>query len=279
MPDPKRLEESYARLYDDILDNDKWLALGAEAFGLYCAALVYCHRNDTDGRIHVLRLRNLLQIRAPLRVAGKLVSAKLFERDGDWFAIHDYTLHQTTRSEREEGRLRFRQYGLKGAAIRWGHDYPNEGANSHPNEPPNDKVKGKVKGKGVESSIQPSLLTAEEPTDDPVKRVFETWRDAFARGPRTILDNKRRRVIEAALKTYSPKELEDAIFGYTRDPWPDRKVRNDLTLLLRDAEHIEAGMRLRSALVDYGPRGGEMEPVGRVMNRSAEPRGIGEPED
>ena len=77
------------------------------------------------------------------------------------------------------------------------------------------------------------------------RKVFDTWVEATGREPkRTRLDQKRRRVIVAALKTHLLEDVLDAVTGWKHDPFyrgeNDRgKTYNDLGLLLRDAEHIE----------------------------------------
>jgi hypothetical protein len=285
MPDPNRVTESWVKLYDDLLEHPKMVEAGPEAFALYCATLLYCHRNDTDGRIHAAKLRGLLDLSKPMTVAAKLVAAKLFERSGDWFQVHDYTLHQTSHADR----ARWREYGLQGAAIRWANRHRNEGPDREAKGPPSEPLIAKERGKRKEdisiSSIshlnqEPELkLTGIEVAPEmPVLRVFDEWCKAFNRGPRTALDGQRKQVIQRALKTYTADELVMAIQGYTHDPWPERKRRNEITLLLRDAQHIEEGMALmRRVDMTYTTRGGEMQTPGQII--AAAPRGVGEPDD
>ena len=81
----------------------------------------------------------------------------------------------------------------------------------------------------------------------PVDRVFAHWRQGFGH-PKAVLDSKRRRVIAAALATYSEADLCHAIDGYRNSPHHmghnDRAtVYDDVALFLRDAQHIDAGLR------------------------------------
>lgn len=76
-----------------------------------------------------------------------------------------------------------------------------------------------------------------------IAAVFDAWRDATGR-ERVALDEKRRSKIRAALKMYPVQDVIDAVRGWRKDSFycgdNDRgKTYNELTLLLRDAEHIE----------------------------------------
>lgn len=87
-----------------------------------------------------------------------------------------------------------------------------------------------------------------QPVTDPrVGRVFEHWK-ATHNHPRAQLDPKRRKVIVHALKTYAEADLCQAISGYLNSPHHmgenERNTRyDDLELFLRDAKHIDAGLR------------------------------------
>ena len=109
------------------------------------------------------------------------------------------------------------------------------------------------------SSLTPDsgLLTADrlmvpsEPVapkrDGPVERIFQHWQAEF-RKQRSALDGKRRRTIEAALKLHDEPTLCQAISGYRNSPHhmgenDQRTVYDDIGLFLRDATHIENGLK------------------------------------
>lgn len=76
-----------------------------------------------------------------------------------------------------------------------------------------------------------------------VDDVFAAWKVATGR-ERVALDDKRKRKIVAALKLYPVDDVLDAVRGWQNDPFycgeNDRHtIYNEITLLLRDAEHIE----------------------------------------
>lgn len=81
----------------------------------------------------------------------------------------------------------------------------------------------------------------------PVDRIFEHWQTEY-RKPRAVLDGKRRRTIQAALKAYDEATLREAITGYKNSPHhmgenDRRTVYDDVELFLRDSNRIEAGLR------------------------------------
>ena len=86
------------------------------------------------------------------------------------------------------------------------------------------------------------------PTErDEVAEVFEHWRTTWNH-PRAALDAKRAKLIRERLKHYDAATLCQAITGYTHSPHHcgrnDRNtVYDDLGLLLRDAAHVDAGLR------------------------------------
>lgn len=81
----------------------------------------------------------------------------------------------------------------------------------------------------------------------PVEVVFDTWRTTFNH-PKAVLDKKRRRTIEYALVLYSAEHLQASIRGYKNSPHhmgqnANGTVYDDISLMLRDAAHIDQGLR------------------------------------
>jgi hypothetical protein len=76
-----------------------------------------------------------------------------------------------------------------------------------------------------------------------VDLVFEAWKTSTGR-TRVKLDEKRRRLIRNALKSYDLDDVLAAVDGWRFSPMhagdnERQTVYNDLSLLLRDGEHIE----------------------------------------
>lgn len=79
-----------------------------------------------------------------------------------------------------------------------------------------------------------------------VENVFSHWQSTFGK-QRAVLDPKRRRLIAAAIKSYSEEDIKNCITGYSKSDFHmGKNDRNkpfvDLELLLRDAKHIEEGL-------------------------------------
>lgn len=90
-------------------------------------------------------------------------------------------------------------------------------------------------------------LSGDAPDREVVDRVFEHWRTVHGH-PQAKLDAKRRKLIRDALKGYSEADVCQSISGYKNSPHHqgqnDRATVYDaIELLLRDAKHIDAGLR------------------------------------
>lgn len=101
------------------------------------------------------------------------------------------------------------------------------------------------------TSMEPSLPSSKLDRRSPLAVVFGSWQEATGKR-RAVLDGKRTRLINAALKQYPLDDIVDAVRGWQNVPHNrgenDRStVYNDLELLLRDAQHIE---RFRDAWRD-----------------------------
>lgn len=109
-------------------------------------------------------------------------------------------------------------------------------ASPSPSPSPNHKSQKKV----------PTEPVPQERDREAVDRVFDHWKSVHAH-PRAKIDDKRRRVIRAALTSYSADDLCESISGYLNSPHHmgvnDRGTRyDDIELFLRDAKHIDAGL-------------------------------------
>jgi len=74
--------------------------------------------------------------------------------------------------------------------------------------------------------------------------IFTYWQTAMNH-PKAKLDQKRQRVIERALKDYSATDLKRAIDGCASSEFhmgvnPQKQKYDDISLILRDAQHIES---------------------------------------
>lgn len=107
-------------------------------------------------------------------------------------------------------------------------------------------------------AVDPSTNGSGHPKrPDAVAEVFGHWQEAMGKR-RAVLDEKRRNCIRARLREgHSVDDLRKAVDGYRASPWhrganERRQVYDSLTLILRDAEHVERGMALAD---EHGPPG------------------------
>jgi hypothetical protein len=83
-------------------------------------------------------------------------------------------------------------------------------------------------------------------TNDPIQTVFDHWVSVAwnGRGVKPRLTDKRRRLIERAVRDYDVETCILAVNGNSTSQWhqgqnPGRKRYNSIELILRDAEKIE----------------------------------------
>jgi hypothetical protein len=251
---------SWARLDDSYSEHPKVLRAwqrDARAVGLHAQAIAYAARYGTDGRIPYEWLEQKIPSAAHRRRALQvLVDTGLFDVDerGNVF-IHDFLDYNGSSEERSAQISRARsEAGRRGAAARWQRDpepsEPMANANSKPMANANGKTERQnapdpTRPLNSNSHVEPGLDETEDSRRaGVVDRVFAAWRQATGKTARTRLDPKRRRTIANAAKTYPEQDLIDAVRGWRHSPHhrgenPQRMVYNDITLLLRDAEHIE----------------------------------------
>lgn len=99
--------------------------------------------------------------------------------------------------------------------------------------------------------------------------VFEHWQKVFSH-PKAVLDDKRRRLIDARLKQFTVDDLKAAIDGYKLSPFhqgqnDDGKVFDSVELIMRDAHHVEEGQRFLRAPPRPPPKIEVLSPVERVL--------------
>ncbi len=94
------------------------------------------------------------------------------------------------------------------------------------------------------ADAETALVLQSEISVSPAVQVFRAWVTSTGRSGRTVLDDKRQRLIVRALAAYELEDVLDAVDGWRFDAHHrgenDRgRPYNDLGLILRDPEHIE----------------------------------------
>lgn len=169
---------------------------------------------------------------------------------------------------------------IKDLLIKWEASVSPHGVLS---EPSLSEGKGREQGKegkgtGSNGAHAPVAPAPAVPVRDEVLEVFQHWTTTMGH-PKAKLDDKRKRAIRNALKLgYSAENLKAAIDGCKLSPFHqgqnDRsEVYDELTLVLRDAGHIDKFIRLASAspaLMKLSPAGRQTALAGMEWLREGE---------
>lgn len=117
----------WVKLDDRFVDHEKVASLDPElrpfCIELHVAAMCYCGRELTDGRIphgQVRRLADFSPHRVEIaRVVEELVDVGLWDSYGRGYEIHDWLEFNPSKAEVEERRAKRAAAGTKGAKERW----------------------------------------------------------------------------------------------------------------------------------------------------------------
>lgn len=108
----------WTKLDDSLLDHEKVFLAGdligrngpAIAIGLYSIGLMWTNKHLTDGHLPAAVVKRWRHVDNPLRAADAMVSAGLWEKNGNGFIVHDFHDHNPTaeavKKKREQDRLR-----------------------------------------------------------------------------------------------------------------------------------------------------------------------------
>lgn len=79
-----------------------------------------------------------------------------------------------------------------------------------------------------------------------VQRVYDHWREARGktRANYERMSDGRRKKIQARLREFSVDDLCRAIDGIAHDPWPDRAMQDDITIVFRSTEQVDKFLEL-----------------------------------
>lgn len=106
------------------------------------------------------------------------------------------------------------------------------------------------------SQLQVELFVVDNASEGPpsinggsngaVSEVYAHWRSerGKTRSNYDAMSPKRKAVIEARLKEFTVDDLRHAIDGVGCDPWPDRKLHDDLLIIFRNHEQVDKFLEL-----------------------------------
>jgi hypothetical protein len=269
-------KERYARLMGGCWRNPKVRRLSLEARGVLLMAWSYAADQATDGAVPL----EMIEAWARGRYRKLLAELTGGERpfltvaDGAIDAMaRDWTEHNIAVSEWETKLASDRKRKRNRGDFPTGNppDIPTGNPGGNPTGIPPTFQHGALDEDEDEDedcsqrTPDPSETSAAEPEPPvrgkprvpaaDVRGVFEHWRAKLGKSAAAKLDRKREARIRWALDAYGAESVRRCIDGYAASPWHlgqnDRGQRyDDLTLWLRDAEHVERGI----AMAEQGPR-------------------------
>jgi hypothetical protein len=211
---------------------------------MWCGYLAACKRNSLAPGTFTYAEG------AEMEAVTKLLGAPIdvgFTLD-DFFALTG-KLHQTKRRKEKGGRIVHVECSNWAD---WNRDYQRE----HDRE---RKQKQRARAGSTNGSHDSSKAAGDS---EEVRRVFDHWVKARKKGDRVSLTEGRRRVIKTRLKEFTADDLCRAIDGVARDPWPERKLHDDLTKIMSNKEKVENWLAMAdTAARREAPRPVEDEPA------------------
>jgi len=269
----------WLKLSTDITRDFKMRRLDPTHRWIWVACLVIARRSKEPGALmagegfaaSVEDIADEAGIREPDVVQAALdafVSLKMMHRDGESYVVSGFLKHQYDHpsdlpdARREKANKRkLRPYSEATPTVLRGNSETEVDVEvERDREPEVDRESTTLSASPTAEEPSSSEEPAENPRNeqigmfpatalppavkppDPVALVFDAWRESAS--PNAKLDDKRRKAIQDGLKLYPAGDLVDAVRGWRHDPFSrgenDRQRKyNELTLLLRDAAHIE----------------------------------------
>lgn len=216
------------QFHDDPRIRSTWLAC-PPSLGLHVMALTYSAAHLLDGHVDQSWVREKIPGAAARRKAiAALVDSGLWLVNGDGWVIRNYLRYNPSRAKVEEDR-------------RADSERKARGRQSDSRESPAGIQTDSARIPPVPSRPVPSSPT--EKNTGEVEQVWESWLAATGRS-RSVLDAKRKRIIDAALKSHGLDDCLAAVRNIGADPWAgganDRgKPFNGIEHALGSAERIE----------------------------------------
>lgn len=123
----------------------------------------------------------------------------------------------------------------------------------------------------VEVEVRPSVATQPTVSSD-LQKVYDHWRTKRGRSRSNYdkISDKRRLKIGCRLREFSADELCTAIDNLQFDPWPDRAMFDDITVIFRCQEQVEKFLDMADTVssLDKRPNGSHPAPNWRDIIRA-----------
>jgi hypothetical protein len=287
----------FARVQGTITWHRKTLSVSDAAVGVFFRMLGHCAEHLTDGAVPG-PVAAAIASRSP-GTLDELVAAEFLTRTSEGFEVVNYLVHNISRSEVEASRdsARERKQRSRNPALKRLSRVTDAVTDAEPQRDVtcDSRVTGRVTSASVtEQEVKVNVkeeveeeeysssshstgvdLPTQPKLSGDVRRVFDHWRTTLGHD-RAVLDDKRRRKIEAAIKSHGVETALAAIDGCAssdwhmgRDPNSNGKRFDDLTLILRDAEKIEKFAEMAST-----SRGQQSLPAAKVVAIGTKPPAV-----
>lgn len=217
----------WVRIDEHFADHPKVVQAGPEAMALYIAGLCYCNRFQTDGAIPRAKARTLLELPDVDTTIKRLVTATLWEEQGDGrYQVHDYLEYQPSKEEVAEERRKRQAAGKAGGLAK--------ARASAKAKPVAKTYPGSVPDSGSDSATEPE--TDSKPSSLPAEddmRFSEFWEAYPKRNGKRIGKSQAQAVWKRRTKVERVKALA-AVVNY-------RQACDDGITIAKDAHRWLSG--------------------------------------
>lgn len=233
----------YVKIDDSIDEHPKLLEVGPLAAWAYISSITYCNRNLTDGFVPAQKGAILA---GSDQTSDKLVSAGLWEAVEGGYRVRDYLGHQRSKAEilqlREDRRAAGSLGGKASTRAKDKHLLKQNPSKPQAEQEQEQELSTKT------PSVSPEI-PAESSAPSGVVDVYDHWRvqRGKSHGRYTKISAARRGKIQSRLREFTIPELCLAIDGVAYDPWADRSMHDDLTVIFRSREQVERFLEFRAA--------------------------------
>jgi hypothetical protein len=221
-----------------VWSHPKFLELSDQSFRTYFHAVGYASGYLTHGH---LTERQLALIGATDETRAELETAGFWHCASDGgIDIHDWDEHNGKRDVRRIAeRERKKAARSAGTHVRLS---AGHGAGQSAGQGAGQKcVEGSEGSDGSEEKESSKSVVDLSIDSGAVRRIYDHWRRVRGktRSNYEKISPGRRDKIKARLKDSTEEELLAAIDGVARDPWPERPMHDDLTVIFRNREQVD----------------------------------------
>jgi hypothetical protein len=248
------LPESYFPLDVNFFDHPKIVGLSDAALRLYLSSIAYSNRLMTDGYIAEAVIGRLIEVPwdqdiKPADYAAELVRARLWHALDQGFEVHDFLDHNRSREERMGNRTKERDRKAAWRAAQRESQGDNDDpetdmsqrdSNGTPGHvPPNTETSQRQIQNKIKTIVDPATPSRPRTAPEQIWDAYLDARKSVGLEVNLRFTPKRQAKILTRLANFPFEDVHDAAWGWTRDPWPERRQHCDATQIFKTDEHVE----------------------------------------